>query len=151
VLLPVDVVPHGLYGSGRRTYRNDSSGDLPGNYRATAYNRTGADPRAWQENATRAKKAIIGHVNSAVEIGAGVLVARNPHPPVMCNEVYIMTDCYLIPDRNQIWLAAEGGQVCAIDLYTLSYLSSMTPEVPDRIPVKPYVIYGQHQDPMDHG
>jgi hypothetical protein len=89
-------------------------------------------------------------MNPAIEIGIRILLTRHPDPAVMGNEVYLMTDCHLIPDRYQIWFAAEGEQVCAVDLYTLSYLSPLAPEVSDRIPVKPHVVYGQHKGPADH-
>ena len=90
----------------------------------------------------RTKKAAVPDLDPSVKVGTGIPGSGDSQPTVVRNEIYLMTDSNLITYGDQIWLAAEGEQVRAEDLYILAYFDALTAEVPDGIAIEPGGIHG---------
>ena len=46
------------------------------------------------------EKAVVSNLNSSVNVGTRVLKSNNSHSAVMRYEVNIVTDCYLVTNRD---------------------------------------------------
>ena len=98
----------------------------------------------------RSEKTVVADMDPPIKIGTWMLRPSNPHPAVVCDEVYVVTDCHVVTDGYQIRLAAEGEQFSTEYLHTLAYFGTLSAEVSNRIAAQLSSIHSQSHSLTDH-